>query len=237
MRVLHTKSGYSVCCILSGRSNVFLLSGNGVNILIDTSPASRWIRLKKRLHNLKISKIDFLILTHTHFDHSGNASKIKSEFGAVVIVNKEEADYLKRGENTVPRGTVLITRIIVNTFAASFLVRLNYTPCQPDILTDQRFDLQKYGINAYIIHTPGHSPGSQSIIVDDEIALVGDSMFGIFPRSVFPPYAADTDEMIRSWGKLLETSCTLFLPSHGTAKNRELLQREYLKRSKSRGLR
>jgi hydroxyacylglutathione hydrolase len=233
MNVWHTKSGYTIFCILSGRSNVFLLSGNGRNILIDTSPSHKWKRLKKRLCALKIRNIDFLIITHTHFDHAGNAAKIKRVFCAEVIVNKEEAGYLIRGENIIPRGTNIFTRFIVNILVPALKIKLSFEPCQPDIITDKRFDLQPYGINAYILHTPGHSLGSQSVIIDDEIALTGDAMFGVFPGSVFPPFADKKDELIASWAKLLETKCFLYLPSHGTVNSRELLQREYLEKNKS----
>jgi len=41
LKVWHTNSGYSITCVLGGRSNVYLLSGNGKNILIDTSPGCR----------------------------------------------------------------------------------------------------------------------------------------------------------------------------------------------------
>jgi glyoxylase-like metal-dependent hydrolase (beta-lactamase superfamily II) len=226
-----TRSGYSVSCILSGRSNVFLLSGNGKTILIDTSPSNKWIKLKKVLYALEIRKIDFLILTHTHFDHAGNASKIKRFFGAEVIVNKEEAGYLKRGENIMPHGTNLFTGFIVNILVSTLRLKLNFEPCEPDLITDERFDLRQFGINGYILHTPGHSAGSQSIIIDDEIALTGDSMFGVFPRSVFPPFADNEIDLILSWGKLLDTNCSLFLPSHGNSRTRQLVNKDFMKRS------
>jgi hydroxyacylglutathione hydrolase len=56
---------------------------------------------------------------------------------------------------------------------------------------DSKLDLKDYGFNAYIIHTPGHTIGSMTVVIDDEIAIVGDSMFGIFKWSVLPPYAND----------------------------------------------
>jgi hydroxyacylglutathione hydrolase len=86
------------------------------------------------------------------------------------------------------------------------------------------------GLDAYIMHTPGHTSGSVSVIVDDEIALVGDAMFGVFKGSVFPPYAENADEMVRSWGKLLGSHCRIFIPSHGTANNRSLVEKEFRKR-------
>jgi hydroxyacylglutathione hydrolase len=89
------------------------------------------------------------------------------------------------------------------------------------------------GFNATILHTPGHTPGSMSLIVDGEIALVGDCMFGVFKGSAFPPFALDTRQMIESWGKLLDTGCRLFLPSHGTSDSRELVERDYNKRKQN----
>jgi glyoxylase-like metal-dependent hydrolase (beta-lactamase superfamily II) len=90
-------------------------------------------------------------------------------------------------------------------------------------------ETNEFGFNAFVMHTPGHSPGSISVIIDNEIAIVGDAMFGVFRNSVFPPFADDLKQMVLSWGKLLETECTSFLPGHGTEKNRGLLQRQFEK--------
>ncbi|MCX6243685.1 MAG: hypothetical protein NTU98_03175 [Bacteroidetes bacterium] len=35
---------------------------------------------------------------------------------------------------------------------------------------------------------------------------------------------------MKSWGKLLETDCSWFIPSHGTANSRSLVQEDYNKR-------
>ena len=34
----------------------------------------------------------------------------------------------------------------------------------------------------------------------------------------------DSEQMIKSWGKQLETICSIFLPSHGTANTRSLVE-------------
>jgi hydroxyacylglutathione hydrolase len=232
MKILKTKSRYSIYCVLTGRSNAFLISGGGKNILIDTGPGGAWKKLTGRLKNLNIKAIDFLILTHGHYDHAENSAKIRREYGAKVIINAEEAKYLEKGENIIPHGTNIFTRLLIKNLPPALTRRLNYEPCFPDVLTDQYSDFIDTGLDIHIIHTPGHSPGSQSIIVDNEIALVGDAIFGVFPRSVFPPFAEDEKEMIKSWGKLLETGCSLFLPSHGTEVRRELLYRDFMKRDR-----
>lgn len=230
MRVWHSKNNYKISCILSGRSNVFLVSGSGKNILIDTSPGYKWGQLKSKLEALRIKAIDYLILTHTHFDHAGNAANIKNQFGATVIVNKREAGYLEKGTNTMVYGTVSILRGLVRTIAPTVMAKQRYEPCQPDILVDKYLDMDNFDFKGYILHTPGHSPGSQSIIIDDEIALTGDAMFGIFPGSILPPFAENEVELIKSWGLLLDSNSRLFLPSHGSANSRQLVEKGFNKR-------
>jgi glyoxylase-like metal-dependent hydrolase (beta-lactamase superfamily II) len=45
-----------------------------------------------------------------------------------------------------------------------------------------------------------------SIIIDDEIAIVGDAMVGTIPDSIYPPFADDKKLLIKSWKKLLKTA-------------------------------
>jgi glyoxylase-like metal-dependent hydrolase (beta-lactamase superfamily II) len=234
MKTWTTKSGYRVIRVLAGRSNVFLLTFGGKNILIDTGPSYLWKWLKRRLDRLGIKHLDALILTHAHMDHAENAHRIRDTYQAPVYIHRREAAYLAAGENIIPQGTTMITQALTHLLSRKIAPFLRYTACEPDVRTGDRFSLQDLGFNAYILHTPGHTSGSVSIIVDDEIALVGDCMFGVLRGSVFPPFANDTGQMVRSWGKLLETGCSLFLPSHGSANSRQLVQREYEKRAGNR---
>ncbi len=233
MKIWNTKNGYSIFRVLPGKSKAFLISGCGSNILVDTGALSAWDRLKKNLDAIGTDKIDLLILTHTHYDHASNAAKIRKVYGAKVAVNTREASNLEKGENIMPGGTNFLTRIIADKIAPAISGKFNYEPCITDILIDKSLDLKDFGLKAYILHTPGHTTGSQSVIVDDEIALTGDSMFGVFPGSVYPPFADNEDEMIRSWGKLLDTGCFIYLPAHGTENKAEIVKTDYRKRHNS----
>ena len=143
LKTWKTKNAYSIIRILRGRSNVFLLTDGTTNILVDTSVPRLWNKLKKRLYTLNINRIDYLILTHTHFDHAGNARKIKETYGARVIIHQAETSYLTEGENPMPRGTTLITRCIVNQLAKRFMKLLKYSPCPYDITIDKVLSLEK----------------------------------------------------------------------------------------------
>lgn len=230
MKTWETSGGHKIIRVLAGRSNVFLVCHNGKYLLVDTSPGSRWNTLDRRLRRLGVGRIDALVLTHSHFDHAGNAARVREKYGAPVIGHRSEGSSLATGESIAPHGTHRLGRLLIDRLGKRFVRNVRCAPCRADVLVDERLDLDGYGFNAYILHTPGHSPGSQSVIVDDEIALVGDAMFGVVPWSVFPPFAADAGQMVESWGRLLATHCRLFLPAHGTANPRQLVERDFTKR-------
>ena len=189
MKIWNTKSGNKIIQILSGRSNVFVLTNGIKNILIDTGTARKWEKLNSKLKSLNINKLDFLILTHTHFDHVANSFKLKTYYDPKVVVHRKEELYLSNGTNRFPRGTNPITRFLINVIGDKITYKYNFTPCQPDILFDSIFKFNELGFNAYLLETPGHSIGSISLIVDNEIAIVGDAMFGVLKSSIFPPFA------------------------------------------------
>jgi len=109
-------------------------------------------------------------------------------------------------------------------------------PCASDIHVRDEYDLNRFGITGYILHTPGHSPGSMSIIIEDEVAIVGDAMFGVVKGAVLPPFGEDLKLMVKSWKTLLDTGCTTYLPGHGTERTQDILKRQYNKYKKSYNL-
>src|SRR5512133_3892661 len=89
-----TTDGCRIVRLLGGRSNVFLLTKEQKNILVDTSPGRLWSKLERRLREWQVHQIDYLILTHSHFDHAGNAARVREKYQAKVIIHKEEANCL-----------------------------------------------------------------------------------------------------------------------------------------------
>lgn len=233
MKTLITASSYKITRVMGGRSNVFLLSANDQILLVDTGAQFMRKLLLKRLVKLGIERIDYLILTHTHCDHAGNSMIIREKYNAKVVVHKDEAGYLESGNNIIPEGTNPFTKILMKIVSGLFAQAAKYKPCTCDICVDTSYDFSDKGINAYVLHTPGHTPGSMSLIIDNQIALVGDTMFGIYWRTVFPPFANDVNSLMKSWSDLLKTQCIWFLPSHGSANSRQLVENDYRRKNKS----
>lgn len=191
---------------------------------MDTGPSKSWKDLDRGLDQLVDGELSYLVLTHTHYDHTENAHRVKEKYGAKIMVHRSEAACLKQGYTPLPQGTVLSTKLLVGV-GNRLNTRSRYHPVTADFFVD---DIYNLGDNCCLIHTPGHTGGSISFIVNKEVALVGDAMFGVF-RGVFPPFANDVPSMIRSWKKLLDTGCKIFLPGHGSQNERKLLNKEYEK--------
>jgi hydroxyacylglutathione hydrolase len=224
-----TKYGHKIIRVLSGRSNAYLILNGNTAILVDTGKKTAFRKLSEKLDTLSVSTetLSYLILTHTHFDHCQSAKRIAEKSDCRIIVSGHAADSIKNGYTKLPEGTFLPTKLLAKLGQFIGKNRFGYEPFQPGIFVNGDYDLKVSTGNIKIIETTGHSDDSVSVVVDNEIAIVGDAMFGIFKKSIFPPYADDTAKMIESWGKLLQTDCQVFLPGHGRAIKRILLQKEY----------
>lgn len=233
-----TKNRYKIYQVLSGRSNAYLILKDNSVILVDTGKRNAFQALLKNLGslNVTIENVSYLILTHTHFDHCQSAKKIKERSDCKIIVSSIATDSIKNGYTELPDGTFLITKLISQFGRLIGTNKFRYEPFHPDILVKDGYDLKIEDDRIRIIEISGHSPDSISILVDNEIAIVGDAMFGVFKNSIFPPYADDILKMIESWRKLLATDCEIFLPGHGKEVKRNLLQKEFEKHARKHNI-
>ena len=181
-----TKSGYTIYQLLRGRCNSFLLTNGNNCILIDTGQKNKLNEIAEQIEKLNINHIDALILTHTHFDHAENALIISKRYGAKIIVHQTEAASLMTGNSKLPQGSIFITKLYKSLLGKALQPLFVYPGAQPDILVKESLSLNTFGFNAFILHTPGHSSGSISVIIDNQIAIVGDAMLG-YLRIPFSP--------------------------------------------------
>ena len=223
-----TGKGTSIFTLTPARCNIFVVSRHNRTILIDTGIFFDRSRIEHALARRGIVP-EAVVLTHTHFDHSGNAAWLAREYGAEVVVQEAESESLAGGDTPIPSGTYTLTKGIVS-IGRKITPAFKYDPCTADHIFADTFDLNCFGINGFVLHTPGHSPGGATTVIDDVVAVAGDSIIGTITGSPFPPFADDVDELMRSWKKLLDTGCHTYLPGHGRPVSREELSLEYDKR-------
>jgi hydroxyacylglutathione hydrolase len=228
MKSWQTSGGTSITRVILGRSNVFLVSRGNSGFLVDTGAKGDGKKLVGILSQQV--RLDAVIMTHTHFDHTGNAALLKEHFSPLFMVHESEKFFLESGDSPLPRGTMAWTRIIYKLESERIKYLFHVPGVKPDITFSDRYDLSPLGFNAFVLHTPGHSSGSSSVIIDNEIAIVGDTMGGFLPGTLFPPWGDDPDALLHSWKLLLETGCHSFHPAHGFPRSRGRLEVEYFKR-------
>jgi glyoxylase-like metal-dependent hydrolase (beta-lactamase superfamily II) len=180
-------------------------------------------------NGLKPRDIKMIVMTHTHFDHACGLKELKELTKARVVVNENEAGCLEQGFCPLPKGTKWYSGII-SWLGRNLLYGIGkFHSVSPDITLKVKLDLGRYGIEGYIIPTPGHTSGSQSLIIGEQ-AFVGDDMFGIFSNTIFPPFANDVPALLKSWQEILDTGCRWFYPGHGKVIERSRIEDELKKK-------
>lgn len=220
-----TKNSIRIHRIVCLYANVFVITGQGKCFLVDTGPKAFQPYLVKQLQRIGITCIHGIILTHTHYDHAGNAAFLQQTFGCRIMVHPAEATYLRKGLSSVPGGLTCFARVMERLASGMEPKMLAFSPCEPDVLLTPDLNATFFDMPVTVMATPGHSTGSVSVVVDQEIALVGDCMFGVIPKKILPPFGDDVKQIVNSWKQLLATGCHTFLPAHGFGVSRSMVKK------------
>jgi glyoxylase-like metal-dependent hydrolase (beta-lactamase superfamily II) len=217
----------SVTQIHTHGSNAYLIKGDNGNILVDTC---RWKHPRKILQAIKNAglspeDITFIILTHVHFDHVAGAAALKNICNAPVIVHSNEAYLLEKGITNLPAGANPFSQWLSKMGNKYFPFIGKFPPCTADILIDTRYDLTQFGIDGYVLPTPGHTEGSISLILNSGEAIVGDCCIYAIEEFVLPPFANDLPLLLKTWNNFLELGCHTFWPGHGKPIPEALIKR------------
>ena len=212
------------------KTNCFLLKAKEGYLLIDCG--YEWDRdlLVKRLdrHDIRASHISHLFLTHHHDDHSGLANYLVGKNPKIrVIMHKECARLIKKGENDTTRGGGYINKKIYFLSLVNKMLNpewnLKFPPYSvrpQDIIINNEEDdtLRDIGISGSILFTPGHSADSISLLMDDRVLFAGDAAMN-WLKWAGSRYATlfitDTDEFYSSWEKIIARNPRMIFPAHG----------------------
>ena len=117
------------------QNNVYIISDGNAAMVVDPSDHADLI-----MESVGDLKVEAIVLTHSHWDHTGAAAELREKTGAPVIASVEDASYIEdpREHDTSRTGTA----------------------CKVD-RTVAMGDIVKVGAMEWkVIETPGHSTGS-----------------------------------------------------------------------------
>lgn len=203
-------------------TNCYLIKGSDGFIMVDAGPPkSAGIFLKAmKERSLDPGDIKLIFITHGHWDHFGSLKEITEFTNARISINHREAAWLEDNKVRVPKGIGIWGKslFLFLPFIKPF-IRSNLHPVSADIrLEDDGLSLESFGVGGRLLHTPGHTEGSMSLLLDSGDAFVGDLAMSGFPRITGPgPFVLgnDINTMKRSWQVLLDAGAVKIHPSHG----------------------
>lgn len=203
-----------------GITNTYLLRGTRGIVMVDAGPPGKIRAFRRKLSKLYIlpGDIKLLLLTHAHFDHAGLAKEIQEMTDAKVLIHNYEKDALEKGQYFDRTGVDLWGKIS-GIFLSIFAGKISFALPRTDIVTgNDDFSLLEFGIDGTVIHTPGHTPGSLSVVLKTGEAFVGSMAHAGLPyrtKPGFPVFATDIGELKKSWKKLIDYGARIIFPSHG----------------------
>ncbi len=143
-------------------------------------------------------QLEYLLLTHCHFDHTGGAQAVRDEYGCRIVAHELDAIYLESGDNRV-------------TGAAGYGACLE--PFAMDIkLRGQESTLAIGTGTVTAIHCPGHSPGSVAYTteIDGQLVLFGQDVHG----PIHSELLSNEEHYLASLARLGDLEADILLEGH-----------------------
>ncbi len=142
--------------------------------------------------------IEYLLLTHCHFDHTGGAQATRKRYGCRIVAHELDAAFLETGDSTV-------------TAADWYGARMN--PLKIDFKIKTRKKTIQVGVGQLTAHhCPGHSPGSVVYLTEIEAnrVLFGQDVHGPLEAS----FLSDRENYIRSLKFMMGLNADILCEGH-----------------------
>lgn len=175
-------------------TNYWVISAGKSRLLVDIGWPGTLGAMKANLDRMDISlaEIEYALATHYHIDHAGLGEELKRIGVKLLVVDVQL--------NAIP---------IMKTWTKPQDNYLEITPMGNVVIEceQSRSLLAEIGIAGEIMHTPGHSDDSVSLLLDDGSAFTGD----------LPPENLCWDNMVaqKSWRRLRRHGARKVYPAHG----------------------
>jgi len=204
-----------------GSVNCYLIKTDSGAILIDTGCSNSRTELGRELlgAGCEPGGLKLIVLTHGDFDHSGNAAYLRKEFGARIAMHRQDSGMVERGDifGGREKGPFIFKLL------APVLLRFGRSKrFRPDLYLEDGDDLAEYGLEARVLHIPGHSRGSIAVLTAGGQLFSGDLVVrknGPVRNSLIDDPAAASASIARLKSLKIDT----VYPGHGRSFPAELM--------------
>jgi glyoxylase-like metal-dependent hydrolase (beta-lactamase superfamily II) len=203
---------YKIKTISSSGVNCYLVTtGDGGFVLIDSGLSMGRARIVKQLESAGClpGKLKLILITHADSDHTGNAAFLRRKYSAKIAIHPAEVKAAQSGKMLDNRKSVAgLSRLIFSITQTGKSDRFT-----PDFTVEDGQDLSPYGLEAKVIHLPGHTFGEIGILTAQGDMFCGDMLMENTKGLRFG--YGDPSDFIDSLEKLNALEIKTFYPGHG----------------------
>ncbi|MEA5004557.1 MAG: MBL fold metallo-hydrolase [Christensenella sp.] len=202
-----------------GGDNCYIIENGENAVLVDTGrPAIR----EKLLCALAPWKVRYVLLTHGHFDHVGNAVCIAKKYGAKIAIAQED-ESLAQDNRTRAFGSRGLIGAFIRMASMAAIKKTQFETFTPDFYLQDGQKLDELGIDARVIALHGHTAGSVGIVAGGG-CIAGDTIMnmGGVSRARIAEDFAGVDECL---DKLRKTGAEWYYPGHGKPVSKKQMDR------------
>jgi hydroxyacylglutathione hydrolase len=178
--------------------------------LVDCGMPRQEGAILQAMQRLGRDDLKLIFITHAHADHYGSAAALKRLTGAPVAIHRADAQAMANGETPV-RSTKAHMRLIT-----ALMALFSHTPpVQADLLLEDGDSLAQYGVPGVVVHTPGHTPGSCCLVLEDGSGFVGDLLSAGEKPQLQRLFIQDPQQLRQSYIRLRELRLAKVYAGHG----------------------
>lgn len=154
-------------------TNAYVISGEH-HVLVDTGPERARTALLEGLAQIGLGGQDLslVLVTHAHATSVGNAEYLQRVFHVPVAVHGADAPILASGVDRIAGRSGIMSALLRSVEETRF------DSLPPDVVFAHTLSLDPFGCHGTVVHTPGHTIGSTSVILPSGDAIIGDLLSG-----------------------------------------------------------
>ena len=156
-------------------SNMYIVHCGNRVIIIDPFESAETLQQLKLSHMF----IDYVVLTHEHYDHISGVNWLKDNCNCRILCSKACGQEIESPSGNFSKYFDVLAQIV--PIKGALPESIEPYSCSADETFDNSIKFLWQGHRILMIETPGHSRGSICVLIDNKYLFSGDTLLRDYP--------------------------------------------------------